>query len=89
MRMAGSFTKALAKELAPLGITVNAVTPGFIESRLTDNLAEKQKEYALNLIPLKRFGKPAEVAGLVYFLVSDQSNYMTGQIISIDGGMYI
>lgn len=82
-------TKTLAKELAPKGITVNAVAPGFIETDMTANLPEKIKEYMLNLIPLGRFGKPEDVAEAVAFLVSDKAAYITGQVIHVNGGMYM
>jgi len=82
-------TKTLARELAPKGITVNAVAPGFIETDMTANLPEKIKEYILNLIPLGRFGKPEDVAEAVAFLVSDKASYITGQVIHVNGGMYM
>ena len=82
-------TKALARELAPKGVTVNAVAPGFIETDMTAVLPEKIKEYMLNLIPLGRFGQPEEVAEAVAFLVSDKAAYITGQVIHVNGGMYI
>ncbi len=82
-------TKALAKELAPKGVTVNAVAPGFIETDMTAGLPEKIKEYMLSLIPLGRFGQPEEVAEVVAFLVSDKAAYITGQVIHVNGGMYI
>ncbi len=81
------FTKAAAKELASRGITVNAVAPGFIESRMTDKLSDALKEEYMRNIPLKRFGTPDDVANLTAFLASDKSNYLTGQVIHIDGGM--
>lgn len=84
-----AFTKALAKELAILGINVNAITPGFIESRIIENLPEKERNTSLQLIPLGRFGKTEEVANLALFLVSDHASYITGQIINIDGGIYM
>lgn len=80
-------TKSAAKELASRGITCNAVAPGFIESRMTDALPDKVKESYLNNIPLGRFGTPEDVANVVGFLASDDSNYITGQVIHIDGGM--
>lgn len=83
-----AFTKALAKEVGSLGITVNAVAPGFVESKMTDALSEKQREREIQKIPMGRFGTPWDVAGLVLFLASDLSGYITGQIISIDGGLY-
>ena len=82
-------TKAMAKELAPRNITVNAVTPGFIETEMTAALAEDLKtEYQKN-VPLGRFGKAEEVAALIRFLVSDGASYITGQIIGINGGLYM
>ncbi len=81
------FTKAVAKELASRGITVNAVAPGLIESRMTAKLSDAVKEEYMRNIPLKRFGTPEDVANLVAFLASDKSNYITGQVINVDGGM--
>ncbi|WP_252231314.1 3-oxoacyl-[acyl-carrier-protein] reductase [Clostridium sp. ZBS15] len=80
-------TKSLAKELGARGINVNAVAPGFIETDMTSVLGEKVKEEAKKNIPLKRFGTPEDVAGVVAFLASENSNYVTGQVINIDGGM--
>lgn len=81
------FTKSLAKELAARNIRVNAVAPGFIGTRMTDCLKEDVKEQILNQIPLKRMGNPREVANVIYFLGSEESSYITGQVINIDGGM--
>lgn len=81
------FTKACAKELGSRGITVNAVAPGFIETEMTEVLSDKVKEASINNIPLKRFGSPTDVANLVAFLAADESAYITGQIINVDGGM--
>lgn len=83
------FTKAVAKELAPRGITVNAIAPGFIETEMTDNLPATVKENLLNQIPLTRFGKPQEIAQVVEFLLSDAANYITGQVIHVNGGLYM
>jgi len=83
------FTKSLAKEVSGKGIMVNAIAPGFIETDMTEVLREDIKEKILNNIPLKKFGKPKDVANLVVFLSSDKSNYITGQVIHIDGGMAI
>lgn len=78
-------TKALAKEVASRGITVNAVAPGFIETDMTEGL---DKETLTQNIPAGRFGKPEEVAALVSFLAGSDSTYLTGQVISINGGLY-
>ncbi|QAT41511.1 3-oxoacyl-[acyl-carrier-protein] reductase [Clostridium sp. JN-9] len=80
-------TKSIAKELGGRGINVNAVAPGFIVTDMTDKLADKAKETISASIPLKRLGQPSDVANLVAFLASDSSNYITGQVINIDGGM--
>lgn len=80
-------TKTLAREYAGRNITVNAVAPGFIETRMTETLPEKIKESMLSEIPLGRFGKPEDIANAVSFLASDESSYITGQILLIDGGM--
>lgn len=81
------FTKSLAKEVASRGILVNAVAPGFIETGMTDVLKEEIKEEISKTIPLKRIGSPKDVANLVKFLASDESSYITGQVINVDGGM--
>ncbi len=80
-------TKAVARELASRGITVNAVAPGFIESDMTDQLPDKVKEATLASIPLKRYGNVVEVASAVSFLASEAANYITGQVLQVDGGM--
>lgn len=80
-------TKSAAKELASRGITVNAVAPGFIQTEMTDALSDKIKDACIANIPLKRFGETKEVADLVCFLASDSANYITGQVLQIDGGM--
>lgn len=82
-------TKALARELASRGITVNAVAPGFIETDMTSALDEKVKAEHLTSIPLGRYGQSEEVAQLVAFLASDSAAYITGQVIGINGGMYM
>lgn len=81
------FTKSLAKEVASRNITVNAVAPGFIETQMTDVLKEDIKEEIAKKIPLKRMGTPQDVANVVKFLASNDSSYITGQVINIDGGM--
>ena len=81
------FTKSVAKELASRNIRANCVAPGFIKTDMTDVLSEEVKENIHNQIPLKRMGEPEEVANLVYFLGSEQSKYITGQVVHVDGGM--
>lgn len=80
-------TKATAKELAARNITVNAVAPGFIATEMTEKLSEAVREEACKTIPLKEFGTPEDVAETVVFLASDKARYITGQVISVDGGM--
>ena len=80
-------TKSLAKEIGSRGITVNAVAPGFIETDMTEVLNDKIKEEAKKSIPLKKFGKAEDVANVVAFLASESSDYVTGQVIQVDGGM--
>lgn len=82
-------TKTLALELASRNITVNAVAPGFIETDMTRVLPEDIKQKMLARIPLQRMGQPADVAAAVRFLVSDAAGYITGQVISVNGGMYM
>ncbi len=81
------FTKSLAKEVASRGILVNAVAPGFIETGMTDVLKEEIKEEIAKSIPLKRIGTTQDVANLVKFLAGEDSTYITGQVINVDGGM--
>ena len=80
-------TKTIAKELGPRGINVNAVAPGFIKTPMTDALTEEQRNMMLNLIAMKRYGLPEEIAGVVSFLVSKDASYVTGQVIEISGGL--
>ena len=81
------FTKALTKEVGRFGVTVNAIAPGFIETRLTENLPPELKETIKKFTPLGRFGKPEEVASLVVFLASEEADFITGAVINIDGGL--
>jgi 3-oxoacyl-[acyl-carrier protein] reductase len=82
------FTKSLAKELAPRNVLVNAVAPGFIETEMTAVLKDEIKEQYQKQIPLGRFGKPEEVARVVLFLASPMADYITGEVIHVNGGMY-
>lgn len=80
-------TKTVAKELGSRGVNVNAVAPGFIKTPMTDKLTDEQKSAMLNLIAMKRYGLPEEIAGVVSFLASEDSSYVTGQVIEISGGL--
>jgi len=80
-------TKSMAKELALRNINVNAIAPGFIETDMTKKLPEKVREGLQQQIPLKRLGTVEDIAKVVHFLVSDAANYITGQVINVDGGM--
>lgn len=82
-------TKTMARELASRGITVNAVAPGFVDTDMTQMLSDSVKEAATAQIPLGRFGKPEDIANMVAYLASEKAAYITGQIISVDGGMAI
>lgn len=83
------FTKSLAKELGSRNIQVNAVAPGFIETDITSKLTDEQKKALMKNVPLKRTGKPEDVAAAVCFLASPDSDYMTGQVLCVDGGMVL
>ncbi len=82
-------TKTAAKELAPRGITVNAIAPGFIETDMTASLSEKARNAMLSQVPLGRAGQPEDIAAAVAFLASESASYITGQVIHVSGGMYI
>ena len=81
------FTKSVAREVAGRGITVNAVAPGYVETQLTGSLSENIKGQIMGQVPMGRFGKPQEIAEVVAFLAGDGAGYVTGQTISVDGGM--
>ncbi|MGB9835306.1 MAG: 3-oxoacyl-[acyl-carrier-protein] reductase [Candidatus Saccharicenans sp.] len=83
------FSKSLAREVAGRNITVNCVAPGYIATPMTEKLPEDIKKAFLDIIPLKRFGTPEEVARVVKFLCSEDASYITGQVISVNGGMYM
>jgi len=80
-------TKSCAKEFAARGVTVNAVAPGYIRTAMTDKLSPEQKEQMLRLVPLGRIGEAADVAAAAVFLASDEAGYVTGQVLTVDGGM--
>lgn len=84
-----ALTKAVAKEIAPLGITVNAVCPGIIKTRMYEDLKDSVKELFLDAVPLKRPGETREVAGIVEYLLRDDASYITGTILRVDGGLTI
>ena len=83
------FTFALAKEVATRNITVNTISPGYINTDTVEGLSEKQKETIMTWIPMKKFGEVDDIAGMVGYLASEKAKYVTGQIISVDGGMAI
>jgi 3-oxoacyl-[acyl-carrier protein] reductase len=82
-------TKSLAQEIASRNITVNAIAPGFIDTDMTAGLSEELKQNMLAHIPLKRFGKPEDVAAAVKFLASEEAGYITGTVLNVNGGMYM
>jgi len=82
------FTKSLAREVGPRGITVNAIAPGFIKTDMTDALPEEQKEFLANQIPLGRLGTVDEIAESVLFLAGESGGYITAQTLHVNGGMY-
>ncbi len=84
-----AFAKSLAREVAARGITVNCVAPGYIQTAMTENLPEDVKKAFLDFIPMKKFGLPKDVASAVEFLLSEDASYITGQVISVNGGMYM
>ena len=82
-------TKSVARELASRGVTANAIAPGYVETPMTAVLTDKQKEAIFAMIPLKRYGQPEDIANVVNFLCSDDASYITGQVLSVDGGMHM
>jgi 3-oxoacyl-[acyl-carrier protein] reductase len=82
-------TKTIAREFAQRGININAIAPGYIETPMTEALPEKAKEELKKLIPMERLGKPEDVAEAVLFLVSEESSYITGQVLNVNGGIYM
>ena len=81
------FTKSMAKELAARNVTCNAVAPGYIKTKMTEDLPDKAREALMSIIPLRRLGEPEDVANAVKFLCSPSADYITGQVINVDGGM--
>lgn len=82
-------TKSVAKELASRGITCNAIAPGFIATDMTDNMNDASRDAAVAMIPLKRMGRPEDIAKTAVFLASDSASYITGEVVKVDGGLYI
>ena len=82
-------TKSIARELGKKNILVNAVAPGFIKTEMTDGIPDEIKAKMLESIPLQRFGLPEDIADCVEFLISDKASYITGQVISVNGGFYM
>lgn len=83
------FTKSLAKEVASRNITVNAISPGFIETDMTDKLSDEQKQAIISAIPLSRMGSAKDIADITLFLASDSASYITGENINVNGGLYM
>ena len=83
------FTKTIAREFAARGINVNAIAPGFIQTAMTDAIPEKSRETLMQMIPMERLGTPEDVAQAVLFLVSESSSYITGQVLNVNGGIYM
>jgi 3-oxoacyl-[acyl-carrier protein] reductase len=84
-----AFTKTVARELASRNVTANAIAPGFIQTAMTDKLSEEVKKKMLEQIPLGKLGQPEDIASTVVFLASPAADYITGQVIAVNGGMYM
>ncbi|QTQ13364.1 3-oxoacyl-ACP reductase FabG [Treponema parvum] len=84
-----SLTRTLAKELAPYNINVNAIAPGMVDTEILQKYTEEQRSNTMKTIPLGRFGRPDEIANVIYFLSSEESSYITGELIDINGGTYL
>jgi 3-oxoacyl-[acyl-carrier protein] reductase len=83
------FTKSIAREYGERNIRANVVAPGLIKTRMTDEIDERSKEVIIKSIPLKRYGEPQDVASAVYFLLSEYGAYITGEVINVNGGLYM
>jgi 3-oxoacyl-[acyl-carrier protein] reductase len=83
------FTKTIAREFATRGINVNAIAPGYVQTAMTDAVPDKAKEMLKQMIPMERLGQPEDVAQAVLFLVSERSSYITGQVLNVNGGIYM
>ena len=82
-------TKTVAKELAARGITCNAIAPGFVATEMTDKLSDEVKDSIDSVVPLKRMAQPEDIANAAVFLASDKASYITGEVLKVDGGLYI
>ncbi|HUT03757.1 MAG TPA: 3-oxoacyl-[acyl-carrier-protein] reductase [bacterium] len=83
------FSRSVAREVASRGVTVNVIAPGYIDTPMTQDVPEKAKEQMFNMIPMKRLGQPEDIANVVAFLASDDAGYITGQVINVNGGIYM
>ena len=83
------FTQSVAKEVASRNVTVNCVAPGYVETDIVEDLPKELKQHIMDRVPIGRFGRPEEIAGLVGFIASDAASYITGQAIAVDGGLVI
>ncbi|MBU0502547.1 MAG: SDR family oxidoreductase [Candidatus Margulisbacteria bacterium] len=85
----GGMTKTMAREVASRGVTVNAIAPGFIQTAMTDKIPEVNKQKMIEQIPLGKLGQPEDIANACLFLASESGSYITGQVIRVNGGMYM